>query len=207
MTTTSSALPFTSRLRVGALAWVTDPSGVGIFNNPRGKVDYRLSRGYVVEITGGPAVKQYLKNGKSYKIIRWEVHSPRTEGNVRQWVKGWVGEGEVAAGEPAAQPVYWLQEIAATWVCTDAYHGTNLSNAREVFVTQHGNGLQLRDGPALNGTTVKQEFAAGKILPVRLRYECADHMVWWSVGLSGAATPQWCSEMDDAGYLLAPLEV
>lgn len=50
-------LPFTPHLRIGALAWVADPAGVGIFDTPQGKSIARISHGYVVAIIGGPEVK------------------------------------------------------------------------------------------------------------------------------------------------------
>lgn len=203
----STNLPFTPHLRVGALAWVTDPTGVGIFDAPQGKSIARLSRGYVVEIINGPEMKRYTAGGRTFDIVRWQVFSPRREGDDRRPVTGWAGEGEIAAGAPAALPVLWFQELAATWVCPGADYGTNLEHGWEVFVTQHGDKLALRDKPTIHGSAVKQRFKAGDILPVRSGYVCADRMIWWPVGLSGAVTGQWCSEGDAGGYLLAPLEV
>jgi hypothetical protein len=167
MTHSSSNLPFASRLHIGALAWVTDPTGVGIFDTSQGKRIARLSRGYVVEIIGGPEVKRYTQDSQARDIIRWQVFSPRREGDDRRPVTGWVGEGEIAAGIPTAQPTYWFQELAATWVCPDADYGTNLGNQWEVFVTQHGDQLALRDQPTIHGSTVRQRLAAGDILPMR----------------------------------------
>jgi hypothetical protein len=186
---------------------VTDPAGVGIFDAAQGKSIARLARGYVVEIIGGPEVKRYTQAGLARDIIRWQVFSPRREGDDRRPITGWIGEGEIAAGIPTAQPAYWLQELVATWVCPDADYGSNLGDRWEVFVTQHGDGLALRDKPMIHDSAVKQRFKAGDILPVRSGYVCADRMIWWPVGLSGAVTEQWCSEGDAGGYLLAPLEV
>ena len=207
MTHHLSKLPFATRLRLGALVSVTEPTGVGIFDTAQGALIARLSHGYVVEIIGGPEVKYYPRDGQTYGIIRWQVFSPRREPDDRRLITGWIGEGEIATNAVGAQPVYWLQELAAGWVCSDSPYGTTLGQSSEAFVTQHGDGLALRNRPTIKGSIVKQQFRAGEILPVRAGYKCADGMIWWPIGLSGAVTEQWCSEGDANGYLLAPLEV
>ena len=57
MTHSSSGLPFVTRLRLGALASVIEPTGVGIFDTAPDTKNARIAVNYVVEIIGGPQVR------------------------------------------------------------------------------------------------------------------------------------------------------